>query len=72
MPGRTRVSNRVFRDDTTKPLQTQSGQVVPNPILGGLHHDNSRNASLNWDPRSRHDHKQAVLIALDGMVQVLR
>ncbi len=72
MLDRTRVFNSVIRDDTMKPLQTQSGRVVSNPILDGLHHDYSRTAYLNWDPRSRHDHKQAVLIALDGVVQVVR
>ena len=50
-----------------KPLQTQPG-TVSNLILGGLHHDYSHVAYLNWDPRSRLDHNQAVLIALDGMV----
>ncbi len=71
MPGRTGASNSVFRDDTTKTLQTQSG-TLSNPILGGGHHDYSRTAYLNWEPRSRLDPNEAVLIALDGMVQVVR
>ena len=54
-----------------KPLQTQSG-TVSNPNLGGFHYDYSPIAYLNWDPRTRLDHNETVLIALDGVDQVAR